>query len=133
MSSMGLCGGPHSSDLVLQEWGPAGQGGSRTNVPLLSPHTWGDCGGCHTWGLGIGSHGGKLSSVLRVGTVGSPGKPGRGWEAKVLWRPGAQSHISATSALIPTASSQSVPPSFVLGTCLEWLCQLFWKAVKRRV
>lgn len=53
MSSMGLCGGPHSSDLVLQEWGPAGHGGSRTNVPLLSPHTWDGCGRCRTWGLGI--------------------------------------------------------------------------------
>lgn len=32
--------------------------------------------------------------------MGSPGKPGRGWEAKVMGRPGAQSHINAISALI---------------------------------
>lgn len=51
--------------------------------------------------LDINGGGGELISLLSVGTVGSPGQPESGWEAKVMGRLGAQSHANATSALIP--------------------------------
>lgn len=72
-------------------------------VPLChcSAHTWSDCGECPPWGLDISRHGGELSPLLSVGTVGSPGQPRRGWEAKVMGRPEAYFHATASSTLSP--------------------------------